>query len=76
MANGKMEEASNMDKLHHNVHHLAKYIHIMPRIECNSLLSIPKFVDANYIAIFDMDKVNIYDANRTTIVVSCGTILQ
>jgi len=76
MPNGDVEEASDMDELQHNVHHPAKDVHIVPGIECDSLLSIPKFADANYAAIFDKDKVNIYDANKTTIVVSRGAILQ
>ncbi len=53
-----------------------KDVHIVPRIECDSLLSMPKFADANYIAIFDKDEVNICDANKTTIVVSQSAILQ
>ena len=61
MPNGKVEEASNMDELHHDVRHPAKDIHIVPGIERNSLLSISKFVDANYVVIFDKDKVNIFD---------------
>jgi hypothetical protein len=76
MPNGKVEEANNMDKLQHDVRHPAKDVHIMPGIKHNSLLSIPKFVDTNYIAFFDKDKVNIYDTNKTSIVVSCGAILQ
>jgi hypothetical protein len=51
-------------------------VHIVPGIERDSLLSIPKFADANYVAIFNKDKVNIYDAKKTTIIVSSGTILQ
>jgi hypothetical protein len=74
--NGKVEEASDMDELHHNIRHLANDVHIVPGIEHDSLLSIPKFVDANYIAIFDKDKVNIYDANKTIITVSCSAILH
>ena len=65
-----------MDELHHNVCHPAKDMHIVPGIDHNSLLSIPEFVDTNYIAIFDKHKVNIYDANKTTIVLSHGAILQ
>ncbi len=76
MPNGQVEEANNMDKLQHNVRHPAKDVHIVPGIEHDSLLSIPKFINANYIAIFNKDKVNIYDTNKTAIVVSCGTILQ
>ncbi len=69
-----MEEASDMDKLQHG--HPAKDVRIMPGLERDSLLSIPKFADANYIAIFDKDEVNIYDTNKTTIIVSRGAILQ
>ncbi len=76
MPNGQVEEANNMDKLQHNVHHPTKDVYIVPGIKRNSLLSIPKFVNANYIAIFDKDKGNIYDANKTSIVVSHGAILQ
>ncbi len=75
MPNGQVEEANNMDELQHNVRHTTKDIHIVPGIKHDSLLSIPKFVNANYIAIFDKDKVNIYDANKTSIVVSHGAIL-
>jgi hypothetical protein len=76
MLNGNVEEASNIDKLHHDVRQTSEDVHIVPGIECDSLLSIPKFVDANYIAIFDKDEINIYNANKTTIVVSRGAILQ
>ena len=76
MPNGEVEEASDVDKLQHDVRHPAKYVHIVPGIERDSLLSIPKFADANYVAIFDKDEVNIYDANKTTIVVSRGAILR
>ncbi len=40
------------------------------------LISKPKFVDANYIAMFDKDKVNIYDANNTKITVTRAAIFQ
>ncbi len=76
MPNGNVEEASDMDKLHYDVRHPAKDVHIVPGIKRDSLLSIPKFADANYIAIFDKDKVNIYEANKTTIVVSRSAILR
>jgi hypothetical protein len=76
MPNGKVEEARDMDKLHHDVCHPAKDVHIVPGIKHDSLLSIPKFVNANYIAIFNKDKINIYDASKTNIANSCGTILQ
>jgi hypothetical protein len=75
MPNGEVEEVSDMDKFQHNVRHPAKDVHIVPGIERNSLLSISKFVDANYVAIFNKDKVNIYNANKTKIIVSCSAIL-
>ena len=49
---------------------VAVILPLVPGIERDSLLSIPKFAVANYVAIFDKDKVNIYDANKTTIGVS------
>ncbi len=76
MPNGQVEEENHMDELQHNVHHPAKDMHIVPGIKHDSLLSISKFVDANYIAIFNKDEVNIYNANKTSIVVSRGAILQ
>jgi hypothetical protein len=76
MLNGEVEEASNMDKFQHDVRHPAKDVHIVPGIERNSLLSIPKFADPNYVAIFDKDEVNIYNANKTKIIASHSAILQ
>ena len=57
MPNGNVEEASGIDELHHDVRHLAKDVHIILGIERNSLLSIPKFADANYVTIFHKDEV-------------------
>jgi hypothetical protein len=72
---GTVEVAMDMDELHHDVCHPAKDIHIVLGIEPNSLLSMAKFVDANYIAVFDKDKLNIYNANNTKLKVSRSTIL-
>ena len=44
--------------------------------ELSMMCAILKFADANYIAIFDKDEVNINDANKITIVVSRDAILQ
>jgi len=76
MPNGAVEPATHMDELHHDVCHPAKEIHIVPGIERDSLLSIAKFADANYIAIFDKDELNIYDANKTKVTVLCAAILR
>ncbi len=75
MPNGTVEGATDVDKLYHAVHHPAKDIHIVPGIECGLLLSMEKIADANYIAIFDKDELNICDANNTKVTVSPSAIL-
>jgi hypothetical protein len=75
MPNGTVEAATDVDKLHHNVHHPVKDIHIVSGIEHNLLLSMAKFADATYIAIFDKDELNIYNANNTKVTVSRSAIL-
>jgi len=76
MPNGSVEEATALDALQHNLRAPARDIHIVPSIERDSLLSVSKFIDANYIAIFDKDEVKIFDANNTEIMVSRAAILR
>ena len=76
MPTGKEEEASDMDELHHDVRPPTSNVHIMPGTKRDSFLSIPKFVNANYILILDKDEANLYGTNKTTITVSHGAILQ
>jgi len=64
MPNGSVEEATALDALQHNLRAPARDIHIVPSIERDSLLSVSKFADANYIAIFDKDEVKIFDAKK------------
>jgi hypothetical protein len=75
MPNGTVEAAIDVNKFYHNVHHLAKVIHIVPGIERGLQLIMVKFVDENYFAIFDKDELIIYDANNTKVTVSHSTIL-
>jgi hypothetical protein len=75
MPNRAVEITTTMDKLHHQLQPSAKDV-IMPAIKRNSLISIFKCIDANYIAIFDKDEVNIYNANNTKITVTRATIFQ
>jgi hypothetical protein len=75
MPNGTVEVATDVDKLHHNVRHPAKDIHIIPGIKRDLLLSMEEFAGANYNAIFDKDELNIYNANNTKVTVSCSAIL-
>ncbi len=65
-----------IDELHHELGLPAKDVHIVPAVKQDSLISIPKFVDAIYIAIFDKVKVNIYNTNKTKIIVTRAAILQ
>jgi hypothetical protein len=51
-----------------------KDVHIVPVIKCDSLISISKFVEVNYIVIFDKDEVNIYNANNTKFTVTRAVI--
>ena len=76
MPNGSIAAATTTDLLHHQLREPARDIHIVPSIERDSLLSVSKFVDANYIAVFDKEEVQIYDANNTQITVSRAAILR
>ena len=51
MPDGLVEEATALDALQHNLRAPARDIHIVSSIERNLLLSVSKFVDANYIVI-------------------------
>ncbi len=64
-----------MDALQHSLRAPARDVHIVPSIERDSMLSVSKFVDANYIAIFDKDEVKIFNANNTEVTVSRAAIL-
>ncbi len=75
MPNGSIEAATAMDALHHSLRAPARDVHIVSSIERDSLISVSKFVNANYIAIFDKDEVNIFNANNTEVTVSRAAIL-
>ena len=76
MPNGGITPATDEGLLYHKVREPARTVDIVPAITTQSLLSMGKFADANYISIFDKEEVNIYDANDTEIVVSRGAILK
>ena len=48
----------------------ANELHITPGISQNSLMSTAKYANANYITVFEKDRVNVYDAHNTMITVS------
>ncbi len=76
MPNGSVEEATALDALQHSLRAPARDVHIIPSIERDLLLSVSKFVNANYIVIVDKDEVKIFDANNTKLTVSRAAILR
>jgi len=76
LPDGTRTPASDIQQLHHNVRQPAKDVHIVPTIDKNSLLSIPKFAAAGYITVFDGEEVNIYDAYNTEVIVTREAILR
>ncbi len=76
LPNGTMAAATTINKLHLNVHELARSVNIVPALMENSLLSTNKFVEADHTVIYDAKEVNFYDARTTKIVVSKAAILK
>jgi hypothetical protein len=64
-----------MNKLHHKLCKPARSVHIIPQVQ-NSLLTTSKVVDADYIAIYDKEEINFYDAKSTKITVSKESVLK
>jgi hypothetical protein len=52
----------------------AREMNIVPGLH-SALVSIPKFANADYIAVFDKNKANIYDAKTTTITSSADPVI-
>ena len=62
--------------LQHKLRHPARSVDIIHRIKTESLISMANFADADYMAVFDKEKVAIYNANNTKVEVSNGAILR
>ena len=71
---GDLAVATTVNKLHHNLREPARSVHIVPQVK-DSLLSTAKCVDADYIAIYNRNEVNYYDARTTKIVISNEAVL-
>jgi hypothetical protein len=68
--------ATTVNKLHHKIHKPAHSVHIVPTVQ-HSLLSTSKLVvEADYVAIYDKQEVNFYNAMTTKIVVSEEAVLK
>jgi hypothetical protein len=76
LSGGEIVNATEIAEYPFKVRAPAQELHITPGVTKNSLLSTSKFIDANYITIFDKEAVNIYDANNTTITITRGAILR
>ena len=76
MPSGKIVQATEMAEYPFKVIAPSNELHITPGVSQDSLLSTSKCADANYIAVYDKETVNIYDANDTMITVTKGAILR
>ena len=75
-ANGTLSKADNKALLHLPLREPAKSADIVPGLTLNTLLSGPKLADANYIAIFTPEEVQIFDAETTRINVQGEAVLR
>jgi hypothetical protein len=75
-ANGTLSKADNKALLHLPLREPAKSADIVPGLALNTLLSGPKLADANYIAIFTQEEVQIFDAETAHINVQGKTVLR
>ena len=76
MPTGHTTQATEVKLLQHKVRDPARQLDIVPGIRTDSLISMAKFADADYMAVFDKDKVEIFDANNTKVEVTNGAILR
>jgi hypothetical protein len=64
-----------MNELRHKLHKPARSVHIVPQVQ-NSLLSTSKVVDADYIAIYDKEEANFYNAKTMKITILEKAVLR
>jgi len=76
MPTGDSTPASTKAKLHHEVREPARTVDMVPELKQNSLLSGPKFADANYITILTPTEVLIYDAHGLKITTNKEAVLR
>mgnify|MGYP006217623273 CR=1 FL=1 len=68
--------AMEVKLLQHKLRHPVRRVDIIPGIKMESLISMAKLADADYMAVFDKEKVEIFDANNTKVEVINGAILR
>ena len=68
--------ATEVKLLQHKLRHPARQVDIIPGLKTELLISMAKLADADYMAVFDKDKVEIFDANNMKVEVTNGAILR
>jgi hypothetical protein len=76
LSNGDVVPASEIAEYLFNIRKPAKELHITPGISQNLLLSKLKYAYADYITVFEKDRVNVYDDYNTMITVSREAVLR
>ena len=76
MPTGDTTKASTIAKLHHKVREPAQTVGMVPELKHNSLLSGPKFADANYVTVLTPNEVLIYDGHGLKISTSKDAIMR
>ena len=76
MPTGETTLASTQAKLHHKVREPARTVDMVPALKHNSLLSGPKFADANYVTILTPTEILIYDAKELIISTTKEAVLR
>jgi hypothetical protein len=76
MPTGDTTPASTIAKLHHDVREPARTVDMVPALKHNSLISGPKFADANYITVLTPTEVLIYDGRGLKISTSKEAIIR
>ena len=72
---GELGKAKEIKHLPWDVRGAAKEIHSVPGLK-NHLISTNKFVEENFVQVFDKEEVNVYDANNVKIQTTRGAILR
>ena len=71
-----MLQATETAQLQHKVREPANAVDIVPGLQHNSLLSINKFAEANYVTVFMPDEVNIFHGKQASITSTHQPIIQ
>ena len=74
-AAGNLGVADEIRHLPYDVRGEAKEVHMTPGLE-HCLISTNRFVEEDYVQVFDKEQVNVYDANNIEIKTTRGAVLR